>query len=60
MAYSDLALAIVTQAVEDYKERKAEGRSLHSLREFFEGQWCATLLTGSILTGQDILSALER
>lgn len=59
MSYQDLAYAIVTQAVEDYKERKEDGRSVHSLKEFFNSEWCATLLNASTLTGREILSALE-
>ena len=47
MGYQDLAYAIVTETVEEYKERKALGQGVEDLRNFFNGDWCALLLGNS-------------
>ena len=60
MNYSGLALAIIWQAAEDYREKKKEGRSTAAEEKFFKSEWCDFLLQNVKITGNDILRRLER
>lgn len=59
MSYQDLALAIVEQAVEDYKECKAAGRYTGHIAKFFKSDWCRILLMNTPYDGNEILEVLE-
>lgn len=67
--YNDLALAIVQQAVEDYKLLQFLGVEKYyffedqkttktEIEEFFRSPWCDLLLSSVQLTGLDILKRL--
>lgn len=69
--FTELAFAIVEQAVEDYKLLRKLGLSeMRSytegdiskieLEEFFYSEWCDFLLQNMKLTGEDILRYLNR
>ena len=59
MGYQDLAYAIVKQAVCDYRENKANGKSVSHISRFFNSDWCTELLGSLPLTGKDILHKLK-
>jgi hypothetical protein len=62
MDYKGLAIAIIVQAVEDYrfaKEFHMEAE-LEEVEGFFNSDWCDQLLFNMRLTGRDILAFLER
>jgi hypothetical protein len=59
MGYLDLGYAVVQQAVEDYRENKADKRATSRLKRFFKSKWCNELLTGASITGEEILAKLE-
>ena len=44
MGYQDLAYAIVTQAIEDYREYRPNKRRLQPLKDFFRSKWCNALI----------------
>lgn len=69
--FNELALSITEKAVTDYKlllelnvkeiEFCDEGRiSKVELEDFFRSEWCDFLLCNMRLTGEDILSYLDR
>lgn len=60
MGYRDLAFAIVTQAVEDYIERKSYGGYVGHLTKFFRSNYCDILLADLPITGEDIIRELKR
>jgi hypothetical protein len=57
--WNELALAIIEQAVADYRERKLMGYPTAHLERFFNGEWCDFLLQNMELSGQDILKYLK-
>lgn len=65
--YNDLALEIVTQAVEDYKYLRRldiqcdriEGICQSELEDFFNSPWCEFLLQNIQITGKDILKWIK-
>ena len=57
--YKMLSFAIIDQAIQDYRMRKAEGLSTTELENFFKSEWCDFLLLNLKLTGLDILMQLE-
>ena len=59
MSYQELAYAVVEQAVEDYKEKKALGEDVSEIEEFLKSKWCDLLLTNTPFSGKGILEALE-
>lgn len=59
MNYDVLALAIIMQAVDDYRECRRNHISTTALENFFKGSWCAFLLGNMKVTGEDILLVLE-
>ena len=59
MGYQDLAYAIVTQAIEDYREYRPNKKKLSPLKDFFKSEWCNTLIKDLNLTGEYILRRLE-
>jgi hypothetical protein len=54
-----LGFAIITQAVEDYKEYKRNGYPTDEIEEFLLSEWCNVLLENMKLTGEDILRFLQ-
>ena len=60
MGYIDLAYAIVTQAVIDYRTCVLFGKSTDGLVRFFKSKWCDTLLCDSSLNGEMILEKLQQ
>ena len=70
--YNDLALAIVTRAVYDYKillflgvdrytfKDKEKAITKKELEKFFRSKWCDFLLQNMDFTGLDILTRLNR
>lgn len=71
MPFKELALSIITTAVDDYKLLKDTGCnkmiltdgtivSIDELEDFFLSEWCDFLLGELHLTGQDILNFLNR
>ena len=54
-----LSFAIITQAIEDYKECMENGRPTDEIEEFFLSEWCDVLLKNMTLTGTDILRFLK-
>jgi hypothetical protein len=58
-AYNDLALAIVIQAIDDYKDRKNEGKTVSHLVKFFKSDWCKSLLVNCSITGEVIADKLR-
>lgn len=69
--YKDLGLAIVTQAVEDYKLLQEMGLDSYNffdegninkkeIESFFRSEWCNLLLEDMPFTGIDILEYLNK
>jgi hypothetical protein len=56
----NLALAIVQQAVIDYRKNKAQGKSVSQISKFFKSDWCDFLLIGTSLSGEGILRQLKK
>lgn len=67
--YNNLALAIVTRAVEDYNFLKNNGLqkfdfidegkiSKREIANFLKSDWCKFLLSSTEFTGEDILKRL--
>ena len=59
MNYSYLSMAIIWQAVEDYRENKRWGRSTVNEEEFLKSTWCSFLLQNMKITGEYILRRLK-
>jgi hypothetical protein len=58
MAYNRLAVAIIKQAVEDYRGTNCETER-KSIEKFFNSDWCDGLLGNTNLTGRDILKRVR-
>ena len=66
----DLMLAIVWQAMEDYRYLKEHGlefideygvgASKYEIEHFFKSEWCDYLLDSIHITGKDILRMLKK
>ena len=58
-AFENLAIAIVWQAVEDYKEAVKAGKEkkIKELEKFFKSKWCSTLAFNN---GEYILNRVKK
>ncbi len=59
MNYNALSMAIIWQAVKDYRFKKENGKSTVAEEKFFSSKWCDFLLLNTRVTGKDILRQLE-
>jgi hypothetical protein len=59
MGYQELGYAVVEQAINDYRENRALGKSVYSLTKFFKSNWCKLLLKDAPITGLEILEHLK-
>ena len=57
--WNDLAIAIIEQAIDDYKEEKALHHPTNHIERFFKSEWCDYLLQSVTITGEDILNYLK-
>ena len=57
--WNELALAIIEQAVKDYREKREKRHPTNHIERFFESEWCDFLLQNMDLTGKDILKYLK-
>ena len=57
--WNDLAIAIIEQAIDDYKEKKALHHPTNHIERFFKSEWCDYLLQNVTITGEDILNYLK-
>ena len=66
--YEDLALAVVQQAVEDYRElskvdsysdNDTSKQEMRDIVDFLNGKWCDRLLYDFPMDGKEIVKVLE-
>lgn len=57
--WNELALAIIEQAVVDYREKREKRHPTNHIERFFKSEWCDFLLQNMDLTGEDILKYLK-